>query len=60
MTAVVAEVITRVEAESRREAILRAVGDEACFRERGEAYELHGKELELYDDLCELDFLLGE
>ncbi|WP_101652842.1 hypothetical protein [Brevibacterium ihuae] len=60
MTAVVTELISRNEAEHRRAEIIREVGDEARFKERGEAYELRDKELELYDDLCELDFLLGE
>ncbi|GAA2004202.1 hypothetical protein [Brevibacterium samyangense] len=51
---------TREEAEAKRNAILEQVRDPDEFRRRGENYELDPSDRLLYDDLRELDYLLGE
>ncbi|WP_284292198.1 hypothetical protein [Luteimicrobium album] len=53
--------MTPAEARARREEIVRRVGgDESAFRDRAEVYLLSAEELALYDELENLDFLLGE
>jgi hypothetical protein len=39
--------------------LLEAIGDRDAFERRAEAYELDVRESALYDDLVELEFLLG-
>ncbi|GAA4842896.1 hypothetical protein GCM10023221_21200 [Luteimicrobium xylanilyticum] len=61
MVPIVVTSMTPAEARVRREEIVRRVGgDESAFRDRAEAYLLSAEELALYDELENLDFLLGE
>src|SRR5699024_215641 len=53
-------VMTVDQAFAERQAILDQIGDEQCFRQRGQNFELDAEELVLYDDLKTLDFLLAE
>lgn len=60
MSPVVVEPFTTEEALARREEILAEVGGgEDTFRARAEAYVLEARELALFDELEELDYLLG-
>lgn len=60
MSAVVVERLTEDEARSRRDEIIAAVGgDEAAFRDRATGFQLGVRELALFDELEELDYLLG-
>jgi len=57
---VVVERLTEQDALARREAIIAAMGgDEAAFRARAASFALDARELALYDELEELDYLLG-
>jgi len=59
MSAVVVERLTEPEAIERRAAIITAVGgDESSFRARAANFALDARELALYDELEELDYLL--
>jgi hypothetical protein len=60
MSAVVVERLTEPQAVARRAAIIDAVGgDEQAFRTRASNFALDARELALYDELEELDYLLG-
>jgi len=60
MSAVVVEWLTEQEALARRAEIITAVGgDEAAFRDRAARFQLGVRELALFDELEELDYLLG-
>lgn len=60
MGAVVVERMTEQEALARRDAIIAEMGgDEAAFRVRAASFALDARELALYDELEELDYLLG-
>ncbi|WP_426563941.1 hypothetical protein ACPPVT_21525 [Angustibacter sp. McL0619] len=60
MSKVVVERLTVDEAWRRRIAIIAAVGgDESGFRNRALAFVLDARELALYDELMELDYLLA-
>lgn len=52
------EILSRQEAEERREAILAQVGDEEKFRDRGEYYELDLEDTLLFNELRQLEYLL--
>ncbi|MGO1285292.1 MAG: hypothetical protein ACTHWF_14505 [Brachybacterium sp.] len=53
------EVIDTSAAEARLEELRRAIGDVQLFKARGEGYDLDSAETALYDELCDLEFLLG-
>lgn len=60
MSAVVVERLTELEAVGRRAAITAAAGgDETTFHARAANFALDASELALYDELEELDYLLG-
>lgn len=59
MTPVTLEVITSEEARARHAKLLEAIGDRDAFERRAEEYALDARESALYDDLVELEFLLG-
>ncbi len=59
MSAVVVQQLTEQEALTRRAEIIDEVGDEEAFRVRAANFALDARELALYDELEELDYLLG-
>jgi hypothetical protein len=60
MSSVVVERMTVDEARRRRDAIIAAVGgDESAFRNRALEFTLDARELALFDELTELDYLLA-
>lgn len=60
MTAVTPVYYTLEQAHVRRNEILRIVGDEASFKERGARYELDSGQSALYNELNDLEFLIGD
>ncbi|UNX55216.1 hypothetical protein MF406_02730 [Georgenia sp. TF02-10] len=60
MGRVVVERLTEPQAVARRAEIIEAAGgDERAFRARAADFALDARELALYDELEELDYLLG-
>ena len=60
MSTVVVQRLTEQEALAQRAAIIAEVGgDEDAFRLRASNFALDARELALYDELEELDYLLG-
>lgn len=59
MSAVKLDVIPVEEAHARYAALLEEVGDRAALERRAEAYALDASDSALYDDIVELEFLLG-
>lgn len=53
------EVIDMGDAEARLEAVRQQIGDVDLFKSRGEVYDLDVAETALYDQLRDLEFLLG-
>lgn len=60
MPTVVPEVLTRKEATRRRDALLRTIADQETFFHRAEIFDLTPEEQAVFDDLSDLNYLLGE
>lgn len=60
MTAITPVYYTLEQAQTRREDIRSEVGDIELFRNRGAHFELDAKELALYHELVDLEYLIGE
>ena len=60
MTAMTPVYYTLEQAHARRNEILSIVGDEATFKERGARYALDAQQLALYNELTDLEFLIGD
>lgn len=52
-------VLTTEEAKRKYRELVSRIGDVESFKDRAEAYELDTADRALYDDLTELEFLLG-
>lgn len=59
MSIVTPEVLTRTQAIERYDALVASIGDVEDFKLRAEAYELDDEDVAVYDDLVELEYLLG-
>ncbi|MGR6091390.1 hypothetical protein ACU4IU_12575 [Brevibacterium sp. CSND-B09] len=60
MPVVVPEAISLEEARRRYDAILGRIADLDDFRAKAEAYALDSEGQAIYDDLVELEFLIGK
>lgn len=55
-----AEVLSRESAQSRYDRLLRTIGDVDAFRARADVFALDSDELVMFDELQELEYLLGD
>lgn len=60
MATVVSEVLTYKEAASRRDALLSTIVDRDTFFHRAEVFDLTPDEQAMFDDLNDLNYLLGD
>lgn len=59
MTTCSLEILTSAEAVARRSELMKEIGDVERFKERGETFQLDADDRVKYNELLNLEFLLG-